>query len=100
HTPPRSTLFPYTTLFRSIDLLARLHDGLEPRPAQLQVIRVGGQRPPDVRHAVDLFRRLDVLKDRPHLGVVGPFVNQLDGAHRSRSEEHTSEVTFRSRMPS
>src|SRR5258707_6671436 len=25
--PPRSTLFPYTTLFRSVDLLARTPDG-------------------------------------------------------------------------
>src|SRR5258706_1885982 len=26
--PPRSTLFPYTTLFRSLDLFAELHGGI------------------------------------------------------------------------
>src|SRR5256885_10844952 len=31
--PPRSTLFPYTTLFRSLDALEPLDDVLEHRPA-------------------------------------------------------------------
>src|SRR2546429_4564743 len=40
--PPRSTLFPYTTLFRSLFLLAQAHeiavrnDGLVPRLGSLQ----------------------------------------------------------------
>src|SRR2546430_5193946 len=29
--PPRSTLFPYTTLFRSIELTASRHDSLQAR---------------------------------------------------------------------
>src|SRR5436190_10118674 len=30
--PPRSTLFPYTTLFRSVALLLEGRDALEPQP--------------------------------------------------------------------
>src|SRR5947209_14177944 len=37
--PPRSTLFPYTTLFRS----RRLHDGGGPRRAPDQDLRAAGQ---------------------------------------------------------
>src|SRR3712207_7685821 len=33
--PPRSTLFPYTTLFRSADLTAELVDDLLPRGGEL-----------------------------------------------------------------
>src|SRR2546422_2726691 len=66
--PPRSTLFPYTTLFRSL-----LHDV---RGAQL---RVRPLVPPDVERCQALLRR-------PH--VVG------DHGHR-RSEEHTSELQSR-----
>src|SRR3712207_7868163 len=73
--PPRSTLFPYTTLFRSLDR-ALGHDLRRPR------------RP----------RRLE------HLGGVGPADAGevlVGGAHRwgvhvvLRSEEHTSELQSR-----
>src|SRR2546421_7486055 len=67
--PPRSTLFPYTTLFRS------------PR---LEPVRVG-------QHDVGERRRLVGLAgeahDEPHL---------LHGVGESRSEEHTSELQSRS----
>src|SRR5205814_8093915 len=68
--PPRSTLFPYTTLFRS------LREPFEPA------------RPVD-RHRVELLRREDVpVRHAPaadpdpleRLGILG------------RSEEHTSEL--------
>src|SRR5262249_37783773 len=39
---------------------ARLHDGLEARPADFEVLGVGGQGAPDVGHEVDLLGRLDV----------------------------------------
>src|SRR5258708_31360144 len=38
--PPRSTLFPYTTLFRSKDV-AWVRDGF---PPQTNIVRVNGQR--------------------------------------------------------
>src|SRR3712207_8305593 len=69
--PPRSTLFPYTTLFRSDQAVRRAEDLLE-RLLQLRVDRD------------DLL--LAVLAQR----VVGVRV----GAHR-RSEEHTSELQSR-----
>src|SRR3712207_7253532 len=75
--PPRSTLFPYTTLFRS-----DLDTGS------------------DVRHAVDLRRGKDP-HDR-HAGRTDPDRAQLaarpatvPGPPRGRSEEHTSELQSR-----
>src|SRR3712207_9405055 len=74
--PPRSTLFPYTTLFRSLD-------------AQLGDAVVDG-----LRHAAVLGDLLDV---RP--GAAGQVVGQLlhvrRAAPRVRSEEHTSELQSR-----
>src|SRR5438034_7006394 len=61
--PPRSTLFPYTTLFRS---------------------RVERDLPPRRRRRV---RRHRLLPARQEGRQVGGLL-----AHRSRSEEHTSEL--------
>src|SRR2546426_11365763 len=67
--PPRSTLFPYTTLFRSLG--ARDHrSGL------------GLQRPVRADHAAG--RRLDPLQWGCCLVAAGPPAD--------RSEEHTSEL--------
>src|SRR2546426_9281741 len=72
--PPRSTLFPYTTLFRS--------DGEQPGAC----VRVGGERPVGAVGAEE--------------GLLGEIV-RLAGPERSpdevaidlpRSEEHTSEL--------
>src|SRR5258708_20657447 len=68
--PPRSTLFPYTTLFRSLDRHVGRLDGGDGRHARLQgelVDRLAAQQ----RHE-PVRARLDL-----HLG---------------RSEEHTSEL--------
>src|SRR5256885_7466193 len=62
--PPRSTLFPYTTLFRSVQ-----HLELPPRD--------DGQRPP--QHA---------LQPGQHGDQGGVWCNDV----RGRSEEHTSEL--------
>src|SRR3712207_6893424 len=77
--PPRSTLFPYTTLFRS-SRLSGLHDllGLRLRVGRL----LGGIR-------LDLTLRRLVLR---RLGAVGGRVAASGGA---RSEEHTSELQSR-----
>src|SRR2546426_8207362 len=69
--PPRSTLFPYTTLFRSRRGRGR-HDGGVHSPQQL------GDVPGHVR------RRLLVSEPLAHLGI--------GVAHGGRSEEHTSEL--------
>src|SRR3712207_8286204 len=73
--PPRSTLFPYTTLFRSRELLrvgARIERRVDGRPAG-----VGGAR------EVLLHGRLDGVAHDP----LGP--------RHERSEEHTSELQSR-----
>src|SRR2546425_7248070 len=72
--PPRSTLFPYTTLFRSVRLDDAVHRG-----------HVGGAGR-DRRHIhVPARRRLGAEHDRKE---------ERDGreAKRVRSEEHTSEL--------
>src|SRR5688572_31412244 len=69
--PPRSTLFPYTTLFRSVHDV-ELHQLLEP-----------------------LHREVRRSADQPggvaHLARVGP-------RERGRSEEHTSELQSQSNL--
>src|SRR5690348_17533089 len=72
--PPRSTLFPYTTLFRSRSDGAKDDRVAEPDPVDL--VRVTAKRP----HAGD--RRMDVAA-----GLV-----QLRRRVGTRSEEHTSEL--------
>src|SRR3712207_7058949 len=70
--PPRSTLFPYTTLFRSIRELERL-----------SVHRLEIVLPPDHTQ----FFAVGVVRER--LDDVGARVHEL------RSEEHTSELQSR-----
>src|SRR2546430_7884008 len=79
--PPRSTLFPYTTLFRS---LARGPGARRGR---------GGGPAPDRRHAA---ARSDGSEGPPDRGGAegGP-----EGARRARrSEEHTSELQSQSNL--
>src|SRR5690349_23590743 len=64
--PPRSTLFPYTTLFRS--------RGAPPRAGHLRAVRDGAPR-----------------ADRRHLGPARHRRQRV----RARSEEHTSELQSR-----
>src|SRR3712207_8155087 len=69
--PPRSTLFPYTTLFRS------LREGSLPRYAVV-VVAIG--LPGDHHRRMDCYRDLDV---------------GADWLLPDRSEEHTSELQSR-----
>src|SRR3712207_9006593 len=72
--PPRSTLFPYTTLFRS-----RLGvDGVGEGLAELRVRRRAG---------------LHVQPDR--VDVVAPLLDDVQAGRGARSEEHTSELQSR-----
>src|SRR3712207_7051129 len=76
--PPRSTLFPYTTLFRSLGVVVRRRLVEEVRPQQ--VGGAGRLRPvPQHRDALD------------DLGVVVGLL----GLEPARSEEHTSELQSR-----
>src|SRR2546422_7212236 len=69
--PPRSTLFPYTTLFRSLPVEAR----------QIDRTRVGAQGP--------LAAQVDVALEVAHHQLPHAPVDGL------RSEEHTSELQSR-----
>src|SRR5690349_22467917 len=74
--PPRSTLFPYTTLFRSIGLNV------------IQGLRLAG---------ADMIIGVDVNNDKKQWGErfgMTHFVNAKD-AGKDRSEEHTSELQSR-----
>src|SRR5258708_12154766 len=68
--PPRSTLFPYTTLFRSKHLLDFVVLGL-PLPAPAELIHL-------------------LLDARPHKPGIANFESPIQ--HQLRSEEHTSEL--------
>src|SRR2546428_7187616 len=70
--PPRSTLFPYTTLFRSGDSDAAIAD---------EVVEDG--------RVTGLRFRFDLHEDLSALG-------ELDRVANERSEEHTSELQSRS----
>src|SRR3712207_7005660 len=80
--PPRSTLFPYTTLFRS-DVLARARSGSFPlekmRRYTENYLRAGGTG--------DFSRYYTVRGSQAVFDA-----NLIDGA---RSEEHTSELQSR-----
>src|SRR3712207_7256486 len=71
--PPRSTLFPYTTLFRSANLFRGMYGrGVVP------LVRVRASETLAIRQVLDLGAA----------GVIVPLVN-------TRSEEHTSELQQR-----
>src|SRR3712207_8662556 len=70
--PPRSTLFPYTTLFRSFGATAQVSPALK-------------------RFSVPCTR----LVISPSTTVTNPWPPWLCGGVKARSEEHTSELQSR-----
>src|SRR3712207_8920773 len=85
--PPRSTLFPYTTLFRSPGTV-------EPLALQAVEGEAGAVVQPLLVHVV-----VDARQDAQHLGaaVVDADVaaDGVQHVHAVRSEEHTSELQSR-----
>src|SRR3712207_7189267 len=84
--PPRSTLFPYTTLFRSVRAKKQAHrprqQNREPR-AQLKHTWTAHLRPGSQEETVDKGESLQET-------VLGSL-----HSHMERSEEHTSELQSR-----
>src|SRR5688572_32621312 len=78
--PPRSTLFPYTTLFRSTGALAPSFNTLE-------------------RVAMSDPRLHDEQTERRMMEDFGPFFRRgLEALRGNRSEEHTSELQSQSNL--
>src|SRR3712207_9537213 len=91
--PPRSTLFPYTTLFRSRgeDL-----DGAARDLSTDLAYRRGEDRSSPVGQLVAVDRRDHGVLEAHLLGGVGDPVGLVEVEfHRFRSEEHTSELQSR-----
>src|SRR3712207_9175396 len=91
--PPRSTLFPYTTLFRS----ERFLGGLRKRAALLRARDIGRKRYGLAARGPDVGRDLvkKRLVARPHANLC-PLARREPGQRLAhRSEEHTSELQSR-----
>src|SRR5688572_31362743 len=82
--PPRSTLFPYTTLFRS----SLFVDGYDSRPSSSAVRRVNAAED-ELWTAVHRLSLLETLRDTELA---------YDVTFRLRSEEHTSELQSQSNL--
>src|SRR2546422_4490799 len=76
--PPRSTLFPYTTLFRSID-----------------DVELEGQRFERAGHRDDFTRLVRIGRVRPHDASYQQGCQLASCGLTRRSEEHTSELQSR-----
>src|SRR2546430_5010637 len=79
--PPRSTLFPYTTLFRSIHQVAKII-----RPA------VAPSRREQIDAVISPIALTRKVRDRHQLDRRHPELRQI------RSEEHTSELQSQSNL--
>src|SRR3712207_7756433 len=79
--PPRSTLFPYTTLFRSVvSLVEKAQSAIEEEEAKSLEEKIRTQK-------FDLNDFLKQLQNIKKLGSLGSILK--------RSEEHTSELQSR-----
>src|SRR2546429_2559396 len=78
--PPRSTLFPYTTLFRS--MFTNFATRREPYLGSGSTSRLAAPA-----------RRMDYAP--PALGALAPYFERLCFRPATRSEEHTSELQSR-----
>src|SRR2546426_3934309 len=87
--PPRSTLFPYTTLFRSVHLVRGECTGTE-LAGERKAQRVGAP----AREVPLVARRAERRAHRSgvELAAVPVVVAHLDRRCEARSEEHTSEL--------
>src|SRR3712207_8874982 len=90
--PPRSTLFPYTTLFRSLGYTLTVVIRIRPAPRELRKVAELADRTPEV---VECHRVTgeDCYFMKAHVRDVGHLEELIDVF--ARSEEHTSELQSR-----
>src|SRR2546430_15204165 len=94
--PPRSTLFPYTTLFRSVPSAVRA----SVIGAYLLFSHLAGDAiaPPLVGYLSDRFGLRPAMLLLPSAGAVGGLVILIALTTVGRSEEHTSELQSQSNL--
>src|SRR3712207_9366012 len=91
--PPRSTLFPYTTLFRSDPVVLGAEEADHPEvEGAADVLLEGAHRAGDVHHRQD--DGVGVAADGALPGLEAEVIG-LQVAEAGRSEEHTSELQSR-----
>src|SRR2546430_12419634 len=86
--PPRSTLFPYTTLFRSYNTGSDLFPEKEQDGYALVNARLG-IRGPEQHWSIELWAQNLFNQDYQQVAFSSPF---------QRSEEHTSELQSQSNL--
>src|SRR3712207_7803034 len=84
--PPRSTLFPYTTLFRSLTEVDDMRRGIG--------LRGYAQQDPLNEFRKEAFRLYEELRDLIR-HQVATSVFRVNVVRQPRSEEHTSELQSR-----
>src|SRR3712207_9041097 len=91
--PPRSTLFPYTTLFRSLVKLLKSADRATERTIIEALDRLDPALAEEVRKQMFVFENIVQLDDRS----IQRVLRDVDGKDLAlaRSEEHTSELQSR-----
>src|SRR2546430_10999667 len=88
--PPRSTLFPYTTLFRSTFYVVRVFSQTPLNPDAL---------PKEVRiRPVVKADEADAIAQLPEIRYSGIWVQLFQKMEYQRSEEHTSELQSQSNL--
>src|SRR5207253_8902600 len=91
---PRSTLFPYTTLFRSSDELVLRQEVDIGRVLDKVSFEQNGD--PALAQALDVHHAGEVSDPAKHLGGAGDVRTVAHGL--ARSEEHTSELQSRGHL--
>src|SRR2546430_16813970 len=94
--PPRSTLFPYTTLFRSLGRRARTSDA-DRLPAHVGALGVCQRGIQDDNASDATANTADAQHGISYCVAIGPRADPLLSG-RDRSEEHTSELQSQSNL--